>query len=392
MSSIFARALAGAGSAVASLAGRYIDEEMATNKARALADIDFENLKRKDAYEQSPERQATLRENARQIKLAQARTERESAVEGQQDTIYQKSLDLSSQQEATRKADAEVAAGKITAPFKREQGREDALAQAGTNREIAKASASDPDYLKAQGVLRLADPDVAARIAASKAQVNASNAHAGMLATQTAGLKLDIDDKKKLNALYDQASDILTNADLSDADRAKAFGRVQQQITLIKSKNGQGGTKDPELDTQTVVEKSPLPDGGERTVTRKEVRRKGEGGRDEADPLKAAMDKARAERAATQKAPSGPSAQPSPAADVSTPRKPDPVASSIEADMQPLVADYQQARDMYVAATKSQDPRAIARYQGPMNEALKALQQQARERLGNGADAFLAGL
>ena len=91
---------------------------------------------------------------------------------------------------------------------------------------------------------------------------------------------MDVADKKRLDKLYTQAQDILTNADLNDEQRAESMNGVNKQIALIKSKGERNAqARDPELDTQTVVEKKIDPaTGSETTTTRKEVRRPGAGG------------------------------------------------------------------------------------------------------------------
>ena len=137
------------------------------------------------------------------------------------------------------------------------------------------ADAGNAPLLAATSKLKLADPEIAQRIAASRAAANASNEHSGMIAAQTAGVKLDVKDKEKLNGLYDQASTILSNPELTDEIRAKQISDVQRQITLMKSKNGAGAARDPELDIVTTKTKTMNPDGSETETTEKSVRRPG---------------------------------------------------------------------------------------------------------------------
>lgn len=61
MGSGFGRALAGAGAGVAALSAKYIDEELAANKARLLADLQQQSFERQDAYTNDPARRERLR-------------------------------------------------------------------------------------------------------------------------------------------------------------------------------------------------------------------------------------------------------------------------------------------------------------------------------------------
>ncbi len=143
--------------------------------------------------------------------------------------------------------------------------------------ELADASAADIDKARGMIPVKLADPEVAARIAASRASAGASAASAAESRERTEGLKLNNADKRTLYKLYSDAGAILADAGISDEERAKRYGKVQTQIVLMKSKNGQGAQRDPELDTQTVTEEKINPDGTTTKVVRKEVRRPGNG-------------------------------------------------------------------------------------------------------------------
>lgn len=176
----------------------------------------------------------------------------------------------------------------------------DAEAAAESARKATVAAGSDKAYLQAQTAIKLADPEVAARIAAARASAASAGASAGLARAQTEGVNLTNQDKKTLNGLYDDASAILSDTEISDAERGKQMLKIQQQIGLIKSKTGQG-TRDPELDTETITTEKENPDGSTTKTTRKEVRKPGQrGSNDEADPVKAAMDAARAAKAKSE--------------------------------------------------------------------------------------------
>ncbi len=62
--SIFARALAGAGEGMVSVAGKYLDEQLAINKAKAFEELRMMSEQQMDQWRNSPERRASLREEA----------------------------------------------------------------------------------------------------------------------------------------------------------------------------------------------------------------------------------------------------------------------------------------------------------------------------------------
>ena len=62
LGSSFGRALAGAGEGVASIAGKYLDQQLVMDKARALEELRVLSEQRMDEYRNSPQRRARLRE------------------------------------------------------------------------------------------------------------------------------------------------------------------------------------------------------------------------------------------------------------------------------------------------------------------------------------------
>lgn len=72
LGSAFGRALAGAGSAVESLSNKYIDQELAQQRAQALADIQLQSQKDLDSYTNSPGRREAMRGEAGKDYDAQA--------------------------------------------------------------------------------------------------------------------------------------------------------------------------------------------------------------------------------------------------------------------------------------------------------------------------------
>ncbi|WP_395701227.1 hypothetical protein [Aquabacterium sp.] len=69
--SIFARALAGAGEGMVSVAGKYLDEQLAINKAKAIEDLRLMSEQQMDQWRNSPDRRAALRDEALKDKQAE---------------------------------------------------------------------------------------------------------------------------------------------------------------------------------------------------------------------------------------------------------------------------------------------------------------------------------
>lgn len=269
LGSAFGRGLAGASAAGASIANRYIDEQLATQRAQAFADIQRTNAGKiredDDAFRNDPTRLARNRGTARDDAVSVAETARQQAPLNAQS---QQEIELSKLQNTPL----------IEAARNKKAGDDKADAAAKTAQTIA--DANNPELLSAVGKVKLADPEIAARIAASRASAASSGASAGLAREQTEGVKLSNGDKRELNKLYGSASEILSDASIDDAERGKQFAKVQQQITLIKSKTGLVKERNPELDIETVEILNP---DGSKTI-RKQVRRPGAGGDDAADP------------------------------------------------------------------------------------------------------------
>jgi hypothetical protein len=143
----------GVGGAAASIASKYMDEELAAQRAQTFADIQRESSLRTDreldSQRNAPERLARDRENARQGVLARASAEREGVVAGQSDAAYQGALDQNTLMDARRRARGEVEliegtkGAKLTAEQERikaltplEIAREKALTDIRTNGQI----------------------------------------------------------------------------------------------------------------------------------------------------------------------------------------------------------------------------------------------------------------
>lgn len=204
---------------------RLADRQETRRREGMSADFDFTNDPKNVGRSQ-----ATARSNA----LATAGTARQAVVEGVNDTAYQ---------------------GART-----KQGDTDAADAARREREATKAAGSDTDMLKAKRALALAGHIESA----------ASSAQAALA-------RLQADDLKRLGGEYDKYIAIQNDPKLSDDEKAKRLKPIVTTITAIKSKTGQGGGRDPELDTETITEERMNPDGTTTKVQRKQVRRPGGG-------------------------------------------------------------------------------------------------------------------
>lgn len=101
----------GVGGAAASIASKYMDEELAAQRAQTFADIQRESSLRTDreldSQRNAPERLARDRENARQGVLAMASAEREAVTAGVNDPAYQGAKDQETLMETRRRVKAE---------------------------------------------------------------------------------------------------------------------------------------------------------------------------------------------------------------------------------------------------------------------------------------------
>lgn len=272
---ILAAGIGGGAQATGNISAGMIDQERRLQSAQALSDIDEAKWARIDeARRRAGREDAEYNTVGKGADNALAFAGRKAGVE----------------------LDAKVAEASNPALRQAAIDTESARAKAkhAADREQAIADANDPAYIGAVTKLKLADPEVAQRIAASRAQVAASGASVGLIQAQTEGVKLGNEDKKALDKLYAEAGTILSDATIDDTERAKRYNKVSQQIVLMKSKNGQAAARDPELDTQTVTEEKINPDGSVTKVQRKEVRRPGAAGGDNKPPESTAHAQAQA--------------------------------------------------------------------------------------------------
>lgn len=66
--------------------------------------------------------------------------------------------------------------------------------------------------------------------------------------------------------------------------------------------------------------------------------------------------------------------------------------ADVKASMQPLVDNYNRAREQLRVAARSQDPNSVNQYAQKVEQATQALRSEAERRLGNQAPGFLSGI
>lgn len=276
LGSAFGRALSGAAGAAGVMANKYLDDEIATNRAQALADIQRMNGQRmredEDAFANDPTRVARDRNRKRDDAMAAGKTARDVELEGLTDPTYQGAKLTKADddaKDATRRKGDEM---KTLAPVEAERSG-----------LIAEANA------RAQAKYR--EPRV--------------------------GSKADLAEKVS-------AIEKALGRPLTEAEKLTALGLAK------------GAPRDPELDYETVKTRD-ADTGEERTIKR--IRRPGQMGDAPAeDTLKAAMDKARAAKAAPKPgapAAAGGAAAPAPAAPGVAP---DPLAGKTRSQVREIEA------------------------------------------------------
>ena len=116
LGSALGRGIAGAGEAASGLANKYIDQELAAEKAKMIAQLQHDSAVKIDQYNLSPERQATLRQNTTDATLAQGAATRQSELAGINDTAYQAGVQGKKTADATADTDREIAKIKVMTP------------------------------------------------------------------------------------------------------------------------------------------------------------------------------------------------------------------------------------------------------------------------------------
>lgn len=214
MGSALGRALSGAGEGVARLGGKYIDEELAQQRAQALADIQRATAGKmrgdEFAFQNDPNNVATRNATARTTALAAGAAGREAELQGLNDTGYQ-----------------------------------------GAKRSKADSDAADDTRRKGESIDALA-PKEAAR----------AGLMAGAAAKETA---------KYREPRHDAAGEIAKKVKAIEDVLGRPLNEKEKMGVLGLVKAGS------EYDTEKVTEETMNPDGTVRKVERTQRRKAGEG-------------------------------------------------------------------------------------------------------------------
>lgn len=386
LAAAFTGAVGGLGQGVADVGNKYLDDQILQNRAQVLADIQRKSAVQQaqdiDAYQNDPTRRQNLRELKAQDDAATAASALAAEKARVGDKDYQ-ALVLENQRSQAKVA-GEVA----------------------TEQTIA--NGKNKDFLESVKAVKLADPEVQARISQARAALGASTAHTRLLSLQGDEAEMVLKDRKAINGLLDTYDATLNDKSIDDKTRGERLTRLTQQLNVIRAKNGKAGGDD--TDTVKVTEEQMLPGGGTRKVERTEKRKAVAGGSgdgaapfDEGTELRNKKDgKVYVMRNGvpvlkdTASAPgaggSAPATAPVGESPKSTLPEVGPIDQQIYSDLQPLAEAYQDARDKFRAAAKSGDPNAIDYWKKPLVEAEQRLRQVANSRLGNGAQRYFSTL
>ena len=198
---ILATALAGGAGVIGKQAGDDIEARRKADMLKQQADIEFQTQQRLAEMRQRLDRDQTLWK---------------TQGEGGTATLDFNRRDIEQRNDLAIKGEVAKARGLIPVT------QEAAKASATTATEIAKLQAGDKDYLKSINVLKLADPEVRARIAASTASANASAQQVKESAERLKQLQAVGELTTKVRGLQD------TLAKTTDPAQRQA---VEQQIT-----------------------------------------------------------------------------------------------------------------------------------------------------------------
>ncbi len=243
--SIFGRALGAVGRAGNQMASKYIDEQLAQQRAQFMADLQHQNMVKADQYQNSDERRGRLREQATQDTLA---------TEGAKDDAALRRLKNEPLNQAARDketADARAARGakveELNDPLLQQaldaEKRRTAERDATIQRDQVKAAAADPGYLEASKTIALSDPKAQAQIQAARAQAANAFANAEQTRQQTEQIR-------RVNDLTKEMQRTLDDPKLSDTERAQRLAGLQSKLAVMGAggKKGEGGSVTEEVE------------------------------------------------------------------------------------------------------------------------------------------------
>lgn len=259
LGSAFGRALAGAGGAAASIANKYIDEELARTRAEALADLQRRTAQgiREDQAAFDDKRAPVLRQRAQDDATATAATQDTIEVGRLNNTILQSARKAAKDREAADTTRRTIDAKKTELgdtelqTLNRQVASDNASAAAAAKRRAETESAADTAWLKAQESIALADPKVRAQIEQARASAAASYASAGSSNANAQGQLLANAAVKRVQTLTDEMLKTLDDQTLTPEQRAKKLGELQAKLEVVAPKKPEKAGAGP---TEEVVE------------------------------------------------------------------------------------------------------------------------------------------
>lgn len=278
--SLMGRAFHSAGKAVSDMANRYIDEEMQRNRAEFMADLQRRTAgaMREDQAAFDDKRAPVLRQRAADDATALAVTQDRIEVGRLNNTELQTAREGAKDREAAgatrRKIDAEKAelGDSSLMAARRQKATDDANAAADTQASITKRLAADKAYIDAQRTIKLADPEVEARIKQSQASAAASWASAGNSNAHAATAKQQADALKRVNDIYGEMLRVSRDKTMPDEQRAKELQRLQSEVQMLSGGGKSSGAQ--EYDTVEKTTKSIDPKTGEEVTTKETSKRR----------------------------------------------------------------------------------------------------------------------
>lgn len=262
--SLFGRALAGAGRGAADIASKYISAEIADNRAKLLAELQHQNAVRLDQYQLSPERQSLVQAAEGGLVSAREKARLGADTARETDETYQ------SARRGNKRADLDIETDAVV-------GREGRLNDVYADRE------GKVGKVRADNELDLYSKKIPLEVGRETALNAPLIARSSGVAEAAARAQAKYREPKETVGSKLREIEAAIGRPLTETEKLSATGMLK---------------RDPELDTQTVVEEVTEPATGKvTTTTRREVRRPGAAGSGkgpEADPIKAAMDAARA--------------------------------------------------------------------------------------------------
>lgn len=264
--SFFGRLVAGAAGAAKDITTKYIDEEIATNRAKLLADLQHQNAVKFDQYTLSPDRQKLVQDAEGGMVRARGAAQLEVDTGRETNQPYQDA------KRGNKKADADMETEVLLGRARQETpilaDRERVVGGVKTENALAQARGLTPIEVDRAKQLTPIEIQRAAGIADAQGRAQAKYREP----KETALTKM-------------KAIEAALGRPLNETEKMKALGLLQ---------------RDPELDVQTVTTEVIGDDGTVTKTTRKETRRPGAaaGGKpDDIDARRlAAMEAARANK------------------------------------------------------------------------------------------------